>query len=496
MKILNAKQLHEADAYTIAQQKITSVDLMERAAKAFVESFIPKNENIYIFCGNGNNGGDALAIARLISEGYDLEYFEIEHIFVYIIKTSDHASADFRVNYEKLILSENEKISITHLDEFQNITIPTNATIVDGIFGSGLNRPISGFVAQYIEYLNSLPNERIAIDIPSGLYADKPISKNDIVFQADETITFHSPKLQFLFAENDKYVGELTIKDIDLVLPFSKHEAPIQFVTDVHLNKRPRFAHKGTFGHALLVAGSYGKMGAATLGTKACLKMGCGLITTHIPSCGYEILQISIPEAMASVDDNDKIISKIPDTEKYSAIGIGPGIGTEETTATALLNFLQENKKPLVLDADALNILSTHEKMWQYIPENTILTPHPKEFDRLTHNHTNSYDRFITATEFAKEKKCIVVLKGHYTCIANPNGEIYFNSTGNSNMATAGSGDVLTGVILSLLAQQYSPKEAAINGVFLHGLAGDEASCDYNFTAPASNFIQHLNTDY
>lgn len=494
MEILNAKQLHEADTYTIVQQKITSVDLMERAAKAFVESFNPNNENIYIFCGNGNNGGDGLAIARLLSEADDLDY--IEHICVFIVKTSEHASADFRTNYEKIILSENEKISITHLDDFQEITIPENATIVDGIFGSGLNRPITGFVAQYIEYLNSLPNERIAIDIPSGLYADKPIAENDIVFKADETITFHAPKLQFLFAENDQYVGELTIKDIDLTLPFPAQETPMHFVTDIHLHKRPRFAHKGTFGHALLVAGSYGKMGAATLATKACLKMGCGLVTTHIPSCGYEILQISIPEAMASIDKEMKLISSIPCSEKYSAIGIGPGIGTEETTVQALLQFFKENQKPLVLDADALNILSTHEEMWQYIPENTILTPHPKEFDRLTHNHTSSYERFLTLAKFAKERKCIVVLKGHYTCTATPSGELFFNSTGNSNMATAGSGDVLTGVILSLLAQHYSPKEAAINGVFLHGLAGDESAYDYYYTAPASNFIQHLNTRY
>ncbi len=485
MKILNAKQLHEADAYTINQQKISSVDLMERAAQAFVESFIIKSEEICIFCGKGNNGGDGLAIARLLSEEEDC------NISLFILKTSEQASADFLTNYEKILLSENERITITHLDKFQEIEIPANAQIIDGIFGSGLNRPINGFIAQYIEYLNSLPNERIAIDIPSGLYADKPISENDIVFKADETITFSSPKLQFLFAENDKYVGELTIKDIQLESPFSEQETPIQFVTEVFLKERPRFAHKGTFGHAYLVAGSYGKMGAAILASKACLKMGCGLVTTHIPSCGYEILQISIPEAMASIDEEQKCIATIPNSDKYSAVGIGPGIGTDEITAQALLNFFKENYKPLVLDADALNILSTHEEMWQYIPENTILTPHPKEFDRLTHTHTNSFDRFVTATEFAKKRNCIVVLKGHYTCTATPNGELYFNSTGNSNMATAGSGDVLTGVILSLLAQKYSPVEAATYGVFLHGLAGDESAYDDSIVM-ASNLIQNL----
>jgi len=493
MKILSSKQMHEADAYTIEHEPVSSIDLMERAATRFFEYIsktYPNQTEFCVFCGKGNNGGDGLAIARMLaSQG--------KGVIVYIVNYTDSASDDFLTNYERLLEMQSEHCKIIELAEFQNITISQETIIIDGIFGSGLNRPITGFTADYISFINTLSNKKIAIDIPSGLFADEPTPAGAIVFCANETITFQSPKLQFLFAENQRFVGKLTIADIQLKNPFSETETPFEFVTRNTINIRPRnqFAHKGTFGHALLVSGSYGKIGAAELASKACLRTGCGLLTTHCPSCGYEIMQIAVPEAMISIDENEKLLSTIPDSSPYSAVGIGPGIGTNEITEKALRTFLQTNTKPLVLDADALNCIAQNPGMWQFVPQHTIITPHPGEFDRLTHKHTTCYERFETQRTFAKEHSCIVVLKGHYTSIATPDGTVYFNSTGNPGMATAGSGDVLTGIILSLLAQQYSPVEAAKIGVFLHGMAGDCATEKIGeISLIASDIIENIGT--
>lgn len=493
MKILSSKQMHEADAYTIEHEPVSSIDLMERAATRFFEYIsktYPNKTEFCVFCGKGNNGGDGLAIARMLaSQG--------KGVTVYIVNYTDSASDDFLTNYERLLEMQSEHCKIIELAEFQNITISQETIIIDGIFGSGLNRPITGFTADYISFINTLPNPKIAIDIPSGLFADEPTPAGAVVFCANDTITFQSPKLQFLFAENQRFVGKLTIADIQLKNPFHETETPFEFVTRTGINIQPRnqFAHKGTFGHALLVSGSFGKIGAAELASKACLRTGCGLLTTHCPSCGYEIMQIAVPEAMISVDENEKLLSTIPDSSPYSAVGIGPGIGTNEITVNALRTFLQTNPKPLVLDADALNCIAQNPDMWQFVPQHTIITPHPGEFDRLTHKHTTCYERFETQRTFAKEHSCIVVLKGHYTSIATPDGTVYFNSTGNPGMATAGSGDVLTGMILSLLAQQYSPIEAAKIGVFLHGMAGDCAAEKIGeISLIASNIIENIGT--
>lgn len=489
MQILSAQQIHEADTFTINQEHISSIDLMERAANKLFDCItakFPFQHHFSIFCGKGNNGGDGLAIARLLCESG-------RNVSVFIINYTHSASDDFLENYERLLQSSFENCDITEISNFQKISINLDTIIIDGIFGSGLNRPISDFTADLISYINSLPNYKIAIDIPSGLYADQKNSTSDIIFRADETISFQAPKLQFLFAENSQYTGKVTIADINLRSPFSDSEISHFYTSNISILPRDNFSHKGTFGHALLVVGSFGKIGAAILASKSCLRSGCGLLTTHLPLCGYNILQSAFPEAMVSIDKNQNHISSIPTDEKYSAIGIGPGIGTNEETTFALQNFLKNNKKPLVLDADALNILSTNQDLLQYLTPQTILTPHPGEFDRLTHKHSSGFDRFDTQKEFAIKHNCIVILKGHHTSIVLPNGNSFFNSTGNAGMATAGSGDVLTGIITSLLAQGYSPEKAAIYGVFLHGLAGDYA-LEHNSmeTLLASDIISNL----
>ena len=488
MDILSSLQLHEADAFTSKNEPINSIDLMERAANCFVSSFLqdfPNKETFFIFCGKGNNGGDGLAIARLLAQ-------KGKKVHTYIVHYTDKESSDFQTNYARLKDLRQEYCYIYNLSDFQDITIPNTAIVIDAFFGSGLNRPISGIVSQYVDFLNKLPNTRIAIDIPSGLFADVPQNADAIIFKADKTYTFNSPKLQFMFAENSQYIGSIQILDISLQNPFSEDEIPYRYIEtkDIRLKKRDTFSHKGTFGHALLVAGSFGKIGAAVLASKACLRTGCGLLTSHVPSCGYEILQTAVPEAMTDTDKDAEKITSIPCQDTFSAIGIGPGISTDEQTKNALREFLSKNTKPLVLDADALNIISENSNLWDLIKPNTIITPHPGEFDRLTHKHTNTFERFETQKQFATEHNCIVVLKGHHTSIATPEGNVFFNSTGNPGMATAGSGDVLTGIILSLLAQHYEPREAAIYGVFLHGLAGDCSK--QNETLIASDIIENL----
>ena len=472
MKILSSKQLHEADAYTILNEPISSIDLMERAAKQFVSILLSHSDahsEFCIVCGLGNNGGDGLAIARMLNaNGYKVS--------VFVINNNGKQSEDFVTNHNRLKQTE---VPITEITQpAQNLPISAKAIIIDALFGSGLNRPLSDLALSVVKHLNALQNRKVAVDIPSGLFAEKPLDADATVFQADETITFQSPKLQFLFAENEQYVGNLYIANIGQLTNFAEKEVPYEYLSyqDIHLKKRTNFGHKGTFGHALLVSGSYGKMGAAVLASKACVKTGCGLLTTHVPQCGYEIIQIAIPEVMADVDANFYMTTRFPDSEKFSAIGIGPGIGTDAKTTQAFATFLQSNEKPLVLDADALNILAAKPELWKCIKPNTIITPHPGEFDRLTRKHTTCYERFATQIEFAQTHTCIVVLKGHHTTIAFPTGTCAFNSTGNSGMATGGSGDTLTGIVLSLLAQQYSPAEAAKIGVFLHGLAGDIAT--------------------
>jgi ADP-dependent NAD(P)H-hydrate dehydratase len=251
-------------------------------------------------------------------------------------------------------------------------------------------------------------------------------------------------------------------------------------------------AHKGIQGHALIIAGSYGKMGAAVLSSKACLKSGCGLVTAYVPKIGYQILQISNPEVMTLTDESEKYISNIAFDIKPQAVGIGPGLGQEPKTQKAVRRFLISNKTPLVIDADALNILSVNKEWFAMLQPKTILTPHPKELQRLIGNWNSEEDKFDKTIAFSKQYDLIVVMKGAPTHIVY--GEtIYQNTTGNAALATAGSGDVLTGIITGLLARSYEPLDAAILGVYLHGLTADIALPETGTqTFIASDIIKYL----
>jgi len=491
MKIFNVEQIRAMDAYTIAHEPIASIDLMERASQAFVRWFCNQYVNtrpIAVFCGKGNNGGDGLAIARILSaSGYDVQVFTVE----YTLQATD----DFHHNLARLgqhltprrIHSENDLPRLSQ-----------NVVCIDALLGSGLSRPVEGLLSIVIRYLNEISCKVVSVDIASGLYTDQPNDPTDVIVKPRYTVTFQLPKLAFMLPQNAEYAGEWHVVDIGLSAQYIDDTATPYYFTDKseaekRIKPRQKFSHKGTYGHAVILAGSYGKMGAAVLSGRACLRSGVGLLTMHVPACGYEITQTAVPEAMTTVDDAVKYISKAPDLGSATAIGIGPGIGQDNATVKALERVLQQAKVPVIIDADGLNILAANRHLLYKLPENTILTPHPKEFQRLVGDSANEYERLDKARAFASKYKAIICLKGANTAIVLPNGEVHFNSTGNPGMATGGTGDVLTGIITSLLAQKYAPADAAIMGVYQHGLAGDRAAASRGQTALiASDVVEHL----
>jgi len=429
-----------------------------------------------IYCSKGNNGGDGLALARMLSA-------LACPVTVYILEFGHIGTEDFQVNLARLHQTPVEVRFIQGVEHFYPV-VP-GEVLIDALLGSGLNRKLEGVTEQLVQHLNASGNEIIAIDIPSGMFVNST-SKGNTMIRATHTLSFQCYKPAFLMPENEPAVGEVHILDIGLHPGYLRQvsgesELLDQAIIGAIFKPRKSFAHKGNFGHALLVAGSYGKMGAAVLAARSCLRAGVGLLTCQVPGCGYTILQTSLPEAMIQVDSDEKIHTSITgELDKYSVLGIGPGIGTDDRTVAFLRDILQRYHKPMVLDADALNILASHSELLSALPPYSILTPHPKEFERLFGPSPNDFSRLEKAREQAKKYQCIIVLKGHHTFIAMPGGKSYFNSTGNAGMAKGGSGDVLTGILSALLSQSYSPGEAALLGVYLHGLAGDCAAADWS----------------
>ncbi|MEQ9374194.1 MAG: NAD(P)H-hydrate dehydratase [Imperialibacter sp.] len=472
MKILSPQQIREADAYTIENEPIASIDLMERASNAFVEEFEEhffSDHVVWVFCGTGNNGGDGLAVARLLK---DLKY----EVKVWLAGSAEKGTEDFRVNLNRLTGA----VSVAKASEIYAADIPDKLVIVDALFGSGLNRPVDGDYAKLIDFLNGIEVRKVAIDIPSGLFCDQP-QNGAIAFHSDITITFQAPKLAFLLPENYLYVGEWKSVDIGLSAQFMMElECSYYYQQvgdeDLRLPNRARFAHKGDAGRTLLIAGSKGKVGAAILSSKACMRAGAGLLTVHAPGCAVTPMHTAVPEAMVSEDANNDHIARMPnDLSNFDCVAIGPGLGTHNVTVKAFESVLKIVSKPMVIDADGLNILSQNPQLFKQVPANSILTPHPGEFRRLVGDWSNDYERLNKQIEFSKKHQLIVVLKGAYSSISTPGGEAYFNSTGNPGMATAGSGDVLTGIAGGLLSQGFSPTKSARLAVLLHGISGDLA---------------------
>lgn len=476
MKLFSCEQIRQLDQYTILNEPVASIDLMERAADALCDALMGEYpftvSSFYIVAGTGNNGGDALALARkLCEQGYQVQ--------AHLIAGSS-LSSDCAVNRQRL-MDEFPEVLTEYADEKLVLPVPDESQlIVDGIFGSGLNRPITGVYARIIHFINDLPNKVIAVDVPSGLNADSYHRITDVTVKADLTLALQFPKIAFFFIENEPYVGRWKVLDIGL------HPAGInEMNTHWHymeaeamrplLRRRSRFAHKGNFGHLAIVAGSKGMAGASILASKAALRSGVGLLTLHGPEGNRCIVQTIAPEVMFEADRNADCVSEFYHSYRYDALAVGCGIGTRTSTVEMMQMLLNHLKEPCVFDADALNIMASHPAMLEQLPAGSVLTPHPKEFIRMFGDSVNSFHRLEKAVKVAARYNIILVMKGAFTKVVAPDGRIFFNSTGNPGMATAGSGDVLTGIIGSLMAQGYDSLNAARLGVYLHGLSADLA---------------------
>ncbi|HNR42732.1 MAG TPA: NAD(P)H-hydrate dehydratase [Bacteroidales bacterium] len=494
MKIFTCAQIKEIDEITIRTEPISSFNLMERAAGQLLLWYLKtfdRARRVLVFVGPGNNGGDGLALARMLA-------LNRYNVGVYYLVISERTSPEWKLNHQKLRQETNVPfISISRRDQIPDFR--PDDVLVDAVFGSGLTRPAGGLASDIIRLINQTGCTVVSIDIPSGLFGeDNGQNDPESIIMADYTLTFQFPRLSFMFAENAKYTGEWIVLPIGLSnSAINNTETPYSFVQadalSTSLKIRKRFDHKGIYGHGMLIAGSGGKMGAAVLGARAALRTGIGLLTCHVPGAGNQIIQTCVPEAMSQPDSNNEIISEIPGITLFDAIGIGPGIGTDPVTQKAFQSVLLNRSVPIVIDADGLNILGLNDKWLSVLPEKTVLTPHLKEFERMAGKSDNGYMRLKNQISFSAKYNCIVVLKSAFTSVSSPDGRVSFNSTGNPGMATAGSGDVLTGMILALLAQGYSPENAAVIGVYLHGLAGDiAAEKDSPDSIIASDIIENI----
>ncbi len=492
MKLFSKAQIYLGDKTTAERQNITSTDLMERAGTQIFNWIHLRMQGaqvpIHVFCGIGNNGGDGLVLARhLITHGYN--------VHTYITNCSDKRSKDFLVNYDRIKnVTKSWPALLTCEADFPEIQ--PEDIIVDAVFGIGLNRAIDPWIKGLFQHFRASKAFTLAIDIPSGLHTDQPVTDEDAVVWAGYTLSFASPKLVFFLPETAKYTVQWEVLDIGLdpeFLSTTETEAELIGKHEVLPNYIPRtkFSHKGQFGHALIVGGSYGKIGAVTLASKAALAAGAGVVSAYVPKCGYIPLQTGLPEAMVLTDANEAQITQIPSDLSPTVVGCGIGMGTKPETVSAFEAFLKSNTAPLVLDADALNSLAAHKNLLELVPELTILTPHPKELERLIGTWTDDFDKLKKAKAFSKRYTVILVLKGANT-ITIFNEKLFVNTTGNPGLATAGSGDVLTGIITGLIAQGYHPSVAAIFGVYLHGKSADIAVEDFGYQ---SLMASHIN-DY
>lgn len=496
VKVFTVDQIRKADEFTINQEPISSINLMERAANRafeylFKDLLNDSDKNHFtFFCGVGNNGGDGLVMARRCQDA------GIPHK-LYVVELSENYSDDFAENLKRY-QSIGGKYSRLNQEQ-TTFDLSEDTTVIDCIFGTGLNRKVEGFAAEVIQHINEQSPLTISIDIPSGLFAeDNRENEAKRIVQAAYTLSFQFPKLAFFFPQNAVFVGSWKLIDIGLHQQYIQEtKANYMWVDQADMEQliipRTDFSHKGDYGHAYLIAGGKGKFGAAVLSARAALRSGLGLLSIQIAQLGNAILQGTVPEAMVELDDSEDFLSTYRDVSTYSAIGIGPGIGQSEDTAKLVKRVIQESTIPILFDADAINIMAENQTWLSFLPSNSVLTPHPGEFKRLVGSWEDEYERLQKQINFAQKYKVFLVLKGKYTSIANPKGEVFFNSTGNAGMAKGGSGDALTGIITALLAQGYKTQEACLLGVYVHGLAGDMAAIKKGKTAMLpSDLIESL----
>lgn len=497
MKIFSREQIYQGDKITEEKQQLPGSELMERAGLQIFNWMHMRMQGaqvpIHVFCGIGNNGGDGLVLARhLITHGYNVE--------VYVVNCGNSRSDDFLTAYDKVknvtkkwpqLLKCEKDFPEFHKDDI----------IVDAVFGIGLNREIEDWIKALFKHFKASGAFTLAVDIPSGLYTDKPTEDREGVVRANYTLSFQAPKLVFFLPETADYSIQWEVIDVGIDREFlMQTDTEFELISKNEVlpiyKPRDKFSHKGDFGHGLIIGGSYGKIGAVQLATRAVLASGSGMVTAFIPQCGYLPFQAALPEAMVITDANEKLISNINFEIEPTVIGIGVGLGTAQETVKTFEAFLKSNKVPLVVDADGLNILSANKKLLKLLPKNSILTPHPKELARLIGKWSDDFDKLKKAEAFSLKYKVVVVIKGANTISVNGEKK-YINTTGNPGMATAGSGDVLTGIITGLLCQNYSPIEAALFGNYLHGRAGDLALEEFGYQSLlAGNIIDYLGEAY
>ncbi len=472
LPLLTTPQIREADAYTIAHEPIASIDLMERASKAFVGWFInhfpDKDKQIGVFCGTGNNGGDGLAIARML---HDHQYKKIE---VTVARFSDKWTDDFNINLKR---AKDMGLPLTEIAPGQELQEIKSELLIVALLGTGLNKPLEGEFKRLVNHINNQQKTVVAVDVPAGLFSDGEMPKDAVALKTDLVITFQQPKINFLLPESAPYIKCWEAVNIGIDEQFVRSlNSPYQAIEEKDIRRmlRPRqpFSNKGTYGHTLIVAGQPETMGAALLCASACVYAGSGLTTACVPQSGLTALNSYMPEIMAIIRDGDLLPSIR--YENFNALAIGPGLGKDEQAAELLTDVLINYKRPMVLDADALNLLAANRELWRSVPANSILTPHVKEFDRLFGDHESWWQRIQTGIQKAQEHSVCLLLKNDYTIIMTPAGKVFFNTTSNAAMAVGGMGDILTGIIAALLAQKYTPEEACLLGAYLHGKAGDE----------------------
>ncbi len=495
MKILNQDQIHWVDQQTMTDQRISSLELMERAVHELYkyihdQGWFDPLAPVYVIAGSGNNGGDGLGLARLLGDqGVEVNIF-----------LCDYGTPTPENIHMREHLPTRKYVTLTRIEsEDQLPQFEKGSLIIDALFGSGINRPVTGLWKKVIDRINTHSDCRVlSIDIPSGLHPDRVMEGWDFV-RADHTLTIGSPKYVFFFPQLDDQIGDWDVIDIQLSqsaidqCDSNVHFVDNHFITEQIDLRRGKYSHKGTFGHALLINGSYGKMGAAILAARACLRSGVGLLTCHVPRIGYPIMQISVPESMVTVDQHEYYFHTKIDVSRYDAIGIGSGIDNRNGVCEALLHVIDNARSPLVLDADALNIIAKHPDWLRRLPDHSILTPHPGEFQRLFGSWKNDAEKLERQISLSSEYKIFIVLKGAHTSVSTPEGRIYFNSTGNPGMATAGSGDTLTGILTALCAQRIPIQNAVLLAVYIHGLAGDLAVKDGSeVSLVSSDITNHL----
>ncbi|MBC8754701.1 NAD(P)H-hydrate dehydratase [Kordia sp. YSTF-M3] len=496
MKIYSADQIYEAINSTIEKNNTTSNELMEFAGTQLFDWFHTRMQGaqvpIHIYCGIGNNGGSGLVLGRkLLHHGYN--------VHVYIVNFSDKRTKDFLINYDRIKEFKVWPRLLSSGEDFPEMD--KEDIVVDAIFGIGLNRETSDWVKNLIKYINASDAYTVSLDVPSGLYPNDAPEDKEAVIESNFTLTFQAPKLSFFLPETGVYMQRWEAIDVGLDPEYLQTtNTEVQLIDTLEVLPlyipREKYAHKGTYGHSLIIGGSFGKMGAVTLASSACLRVGTGLITAYIPECGYTILQTSLPEAMVICDEGEKNIAKIQYAIEPKSIGMGIGMGTDAVTVKALKAFLKTNTTPLIIDADALNILATNKTLLKSVPKGSILTPHPKELERLIGEWTDDFDKIEKTKAFAKKYDAVVIIKGANTITIYDN-HLYINNTGNPGMATAGSGDVLTGMLTGLISQGYDALTAAIFGVYLHGKAGDIALTGLGYQAlTASDIIDHIGDAY